>query len=277
MNTFYDWLHTVAITTHRTGFRWQARREIARLRRHGGALETRLADVLAATLHEQLSEEEAAWIQRIEDLRTQLRASPALVSFVDYGVPSRVKGATAEEGVVVTRAVSEVCKASAPAHEARVLFHLIRTFRPVRCLELGTCLGLSAAYQAAALKLNGAGHLVSLEGGAALAILARNHLADLGLDHAEIITGRFQDTLPGILDRLAPIDYAFIDGHHDPAAMQKYLQLLLPHLADNAVLVLDDIVWTSGMRRAWRTFIDDTRLTATADLITFGIACFRKT
>ena len=271
------WFHTAAITVHRTGFRWQARREAARLRRHGGPLETRLADALEGALHQRFSEEEADWVQRVEALRTVLRDSSTPVTFLDYGVPSRWIGTTAEDGVPVTRTVSEVYRASAPAHEGRVLFHLIRTFRPARCLELGTCLGISAAYQAAALQLNGAGQLVSLEGGAPLATLAQNHLADLGLGNTEVITGRFQDTLPGILDRLAPIDYAFIDGHHDPAAMQTYLQQLLPHLADQALLILDDIAWTSGMRRAWRAFTGDARITTTADLMTFGIAYFRKT
>lgn len=272
-----EWFHSFVVAVHRRGVRWQAHREVARLRRHGREIETRLADALEATLHKHLTDEEAAWIQRIEDLRTALHASPAPVSFVDYGVPSRLHGARTEEGVSVTRPVREVCKASAPAHEARVLFHLIRTFRPERCLELGTCLGLSAAYQAAALTLNGAGRLVSLEGGAALAALARTHLTDLGLDSTQVVTGRFHDTLPDVLARLSPIDYAFIDGHHDPSALQTYVRHLTPHLADNALLILDDIAWTTSMRRAWRTITDDPRITTTADLMTFGIAVFRNT
>jgi predicted O-methyltransferase YrrM len=52
---------------------------------------------------------------------------------------------------------------------ALLLYHLLRRFRPTSCVELGTCLGLSGAYQAAALKSNGAG---------------------LG-DTAEVVAGRF--------------------------------------------------------------------------------------
>jgi hypothetical protein len=63
-------------------------------------------------------------------------------------------------GKVVTRTVGEVSKgASKPYFWSLLLFKLIRKFRPSICLELGTCLGISASFQAAALKLNGIGKI----------------------------------------------------------------------------------------------------------------------
>ncbi len=275
-----DWIGALAVAAHRTGFAWQARREIARLRRHGGAVETRLAEALQAALGEAPGAE-AAWMQRIEVLRAALQASDVRVSFRDYGAGTRLPATTERTPGdapyrVVTRRVRDVCRSSAPPHEARVLFHLVRRFRPARCLELGTCLGLSAAYQAAALALNGRGRLVTLEGGAALARLAERHLEGLGLRNVEVVTGRFAETLPGVLAAHGPFGYVFIDGHHDPAALRAYVHGLTPHLADEAVLVFDDLFWTTGMRRAWRAVAADAGIGTTADLLAFGVCLYRR-
>ena len=202
--------------------------------------------------------------------------SDAEVSFCDYGVETRLWPRQDRPFREVTRAVRAVCRSSVPPHEGRVLYHLIRQFRPRRCLELGTCLGISAAYQAAALTMNGAGRLVTLEGSAALARLAEAHLEGLGLPGVEIVTGRFAEALPAVLPAHSPIDFVFIDGHHDPAAMQTYYGLLVPYLADGAVLVFDDIFWMSGMRHAWTALTADRRIRATVDLLTVGI-CFYRT
>ena len=43
---------------------------------------------------------------------------------------------------------------------------LVRELRPHSCLELGTGVGVSAGYQAAAMELNGVGRLLTLDGSA---------------------------------------------------------------------------------------------------------------
>ena len=65
----------------------------------------------------------------------------------------------------------------------------------MRGLEMGTCVGISAAYQAAALNDNGAGRLVTLEGYAELAAEAQELWSNLGLSNVEVIVGRFAQTL----------------------------------------------------------------------------------
>ena len=243
---------------------------MARLRQTGGAVGRKLAEALAAALNGEAD----PWIGRIEAVRADLLRSDAEVSFHDYGVEARLRPRQ-KAARDVTQAVQAVCRASVPPHEGRVLYHLIRQFRPERCLELGTCLGISAAYQAAALERNGAGRLVTLEGGAALARLAQQHLDGLGLPGVEVVTGPFNETLPVVLPIHGPLDFAFIDGHHDPVAMMSYYGLLTPHLADGALLVFDDIFWTSKMRYAWAGFAADQRIGERVDLLNFGICVYR--
>ncbi len=68
-----------------------------------------------------------------------LLRSDAEVSFRDYGVATRLQPRRREGSFrEVTRAVRAICRSSVPPHQGRVLFHLIRQFRPRRCLEYGT-------------------------------------------------------------------------------------------------------------------------------------------
>ncbi|NBC17271.1 MAG: SAM-dependent methyltransferase [Bacteroidetes bacterium] len=266
------WLHDLATAAHRAAFQRRLRRVCA----SAAPDDSPLHAALAATCQND-APEWAAWSDRIEALRTMLRRSPAQVTFDDFGAGSRWREAGPRR---VTRDVRHLVRASVPLHEAWLLYHLVRHLRPRSGLELGTCLGLSAAYVGAALHDNArdghdAGRFVTLEGGAALARLARRHLDALDLSsHARVVTGRFQDTLPGVLARHAPIDFAFIDGHHDPEATLTYVDQIAPHLADGALLVFDDIAWSVGMRRAWRALRDDPRLPETVDLWTVGLGWY---
>ncbi len=169
---------------------------------------------------------------------------------------------------------------------ARLLFKLIRDFQPSLCLELGTNLGFSAAYQAAALRLNQKGRLVTLEGDPPLASLAERNLRRLNLNQVEprtsppplggtgarvkVVTGRFQDTLEQVLKTQAPIDYAFIDGHHDRDATIRYFQQISPFLSPRAFLVFDDISWSEGMRQAWKHIQKDQRVAFSVDAFAVG-------
>lgn len=168
--------------------------------------------------------------------------------------------------------MADLCRAGVPPHEGRLLYHLAARLQPAQCLELGTCLGLSAAYLAAGLA-GGDGRLATLEGGAAVAQRARANLDALGLGSAEVIVGPFAETLPEVLRRHQPFDLVFIDGHHEPAALQAYADQIMPGLAEGAVLVFDDVAWTPGMRRAWRTLA--ARLHPAIDLLTVGLGVYR--
>jgi predicted O-methyltransferase YrrM len=177
-----------------------------------------------------------------------------------------------DRGIVVTRTVGEVCRgASKPYFWSLLLFKLIRKFRPCFCLELGTCLGISTSFQAAALKLNGMGKIVTLEGAKSLASLAERHFQALGLDNANIVIGRFQDTLGEVLNAYKSVDYVFIDGHHDEKATLAYYEQIKPFLSERALLVFDDISWSEGMKGAWKTIMADERVKISVDLRQIGV------
>ena len=79
---------------------------------------------------------------------------------------------------------------------------LVRKTQPDLAIELGTCIGISAAYQSAAMQLNGKGRLISIEGSETIAALAKKNIESLHLNNAEILCGTFKETLPDIFTKI---------------------------------------------------------------------------
>jgi predicted O-methyltransferase YrrM len=254
--------------------RQRARQQLEQLRDCGVPAAAKIAKAVDEAVTMQLSGEEKPWVDRIERLRQTLSLSQDKLSIVDFGAGAGQQGYNSQqmqEGVMQTKTVGEACRASKPPFWSLLLFKLVRQWKPMTVIELGTCLGISAAYQAAAQKLNGAGRLATLEGAAALAPRAQNNLKSLGLENATVTLGKFCDTLEPTLSDYSPVDYAFIDGHHDEHATLAYYEQFRPHLADSALLVFDDIAWSPGMRRAWETLQDDPNVSLSIDFHTVGV------
>jgi predicted O-methyltransferase YrrM len=246
-----------------------------RLSHEGHRITCSVTDAVRAALKRALTPEERNWIDRIEHLRTEMNASTKQITRMDYGAGSRGSTRTEEEmraGVEVADTLSRISQvASKSAPWCLVLFKLIRTVQPSSCIEMGTAVGISAAYQGAALRLNGHGTLLTLEGAPSLADIARNNLQQLGLDTVEIVVGRFQDTLPDILINRQPVDYVFVDGHHDEQATLAYFEQILPFLSETALLVFDNVDWSEGMKRAWHAIANDRRVGVAVDLGGVGL------
>lgn len=242
---------------------------------HNDAIQT-IAFAIREALSESLTREEQQLVLEIEKRRRSLEARDDLIRVKDYGAGLPESSRSVEEmleGVEVTLRVGETClRASKSYRWCLLLFKVIRTTKPVSCLELGTGLGISGAYQAAALALNGAGQLVTLEGSEELARIAEEVFRSLGHESfIKVVVGRFQANLHSILKSHRAIDYAFIDGHHDYRATLTYTEQILPCLAERAILVYDDIAWSDGMRRAWREIEADSRMAATFDMGSMGV------
>lgn len=265
-------------TLFRPVIRRQFRQRLNQLRAVNMPVAAQIAAAMEEVVDNYLVEDERRWVDRIESLRGKLAQSKALVSITDFGAGDATDQRSEEQmlaGVVKTTTIGEACRYSKPYFWSLLLFKLVRKLKPETVVELGTCLGISAAYQAAAQKLNDKGKVLTLEGAPALADLSQQHLRSLGLDNATVVSGRFFDTLEPTLKANAPVDYAFIDGHHDEHATVAYFEQFRPHLVDGAVLIFDDISWSPGMRRAWKTLEDDPHVALSIDLHTIGI-CVAK-
>ncbi len=158
----------------------------------------------------------------------------------------------------------------------QLMFKLMRELKPVTVLELGTCIGISGMYCAAGLAMNTTGTVVTVEGAKAYAALAAENFSALALTNVVQYTGRFSDLLPGILNKHRPVDFVFVDGHHDGDATVSYFEQLIPFLSASAWILFDDISWSKGMKNAWKTISRDERVSFSANLSLVGICYIQR-
>ncbi|HZE86276.1 MAG TPA: class I SAM-dependent methyltransferase [Puia sp.] len=205
---------------------------------------------------------------RIAALRRQLEKNPAMLEIEDLGAGSSMN-ATRQ------RSVADLAKHAAKSRRlGQLLFRIAHYYKPRTILELGTSLGLSAAYLASGAE---GAKVFSIEGSAAVAAEAGKNFRTLGLGNIEQIVGDFDLTLAGALNRIGgTLDLAFIDGNHRLEPTLRYFNSLLGHLSSSSVLVFDDIHWSEEMEQAWEKIKEHPRTMMTVDLFFVGLVFFRE-
>lgn len=252
-----------------------ARSAVRKLETHSNPTLRAVGKALSETLADVFTPEERSWMDRIEKRRASLLTSEKEITVIAYGAGKPGSKKTMEEmnaGFETKGLVRNICRASKPPFWASILFKMVRCLQPSTIIELGSCVGISASYMSAACALNGKGKLMTLEGSPATAEIAQESLEGLGFRNSSVVVGPFHSTMLGVLKTEKPIDFFFNDGHHDREAVLLYFEQSLPFLADDAVIVFDDISWSAGMRKAWQTIENDPRVLFTVDLHDIGIA-----
>ena len=191
-----------------------------------------IANAMRRTGAGRFTAAERSWIERIEARREPLADGAGEYGGEDPWAPARAW--------------------SVPRVWGRFMLTLVAELGPRRPIELGTGFGMSGSYQMAGLALSGGGTLTTLDREPTLIPLARETFDGLGLgDRVRMGTGPIGETLEPTAAELAPIDYALIDAEHTEAATVFNYETLVPHLADGALVVVDDILSSEEMRRAW--------------------------
>lgn len=208
-----------------------------------------LRSAILATTANRIPVRDRLWCERIEAARSALRSDemPSESNFDAAELPSWA--------LPISEPIHPYAAAvtfGTPPAWGRLLMRLVRELRPATVLELGTGVGISTAYQAAALELNGEGRLVSLDVGREFSKTANALLRGLDLaDRVDLEFGMIDATLPAVLKRLGSVDLAFVDAEHEGQPTLSHLETMLPWLADDAVVVFDDIEFSASMRAAW--------------------------
>ncbi|MFD2786436.1 O-methyltransferase [Hymenobacter rubripertinctus] len=204
---------------------------------------------------------------RVETRRTELLADSTAIAVRDFGAGSHT-------GAGRTRRLRDIARTAAkPPRLAQLLFRLVNHFQPGTVVELGTSLGLTTAYLAAA---NSQARVLTFEGCPATAAVARQTFQAVGIHNVTLIEGNLDDTLTPTLAALpAPVDFAFFDGNHRYEPTLRYFEQLNRHRTDHSVFVLDDIHWSADMERAWATIQQHPDVTLTIDLFYIGLVFFR--
>lgn len=204
--------------------------------------------------------------EKMEALREGLFKDHTMLEVEDFG-------AGADMARSKHRSVASIARNSAKNRKlSQLLFRIVHYYQPASILELGTSLGISSAYMAAA---NPAARVITMEGAQSVAIRAAQHHELLQLLNIEVVTGSFDDKLAGLLESLNHVHLAFIDGNHRFDPTIKYFEQLLPRAVSQSIFIFDDIHWSSEMEEAWRVIQTHDGVSATIDLFFMGIVLFR--
>jgi len=204
----------------------------------------------------------------IEPLRQMLLLNYEEIEVEDFGAGSKKNNQS-------RRKVNEIAKtALSPPFQTRMLFRIVNYLKPKTLLELGTSLGISALHQITASQN---GKLYTLEGSHNIALQAKKVFYSYEDPvNIELIHGKFEDTLPDVLQSIESLDYAFIDGDHRKEATLTNFEKCLEYSHNESVFVFDVIYWSEGMMEAWEIIKKHPKVTMTIDLFFFGIVFLKK-
>jgi len=203
----------------------------------------------------------------IENLRQQLIIDNRMITVTDLGAGSHVNNNRQKRIGDIAR------NALKPPKLAQLLYRLAAEFKPRNIIELGTCLGTTTLYfQKAAPSAK----VITLEGCPETAGIAKETFGKAGINDIELVTGNFDDTLKGVIDKTGQLDFVYVDGNHQKDATLKYFEWCLPKVHENSVLIFDDIYWSEGMKEAWNQIKANPKVTVTVDLFWIGLVFFKQ-
>lgn len=196
--------------------------------------------------------------QVIKRLRKKLGADKTIIRVTDLG---------AGESAMQRRVCDIYRKSALPEKYGRALFRICCHFQPARILELGTSLGVSSLYMAAACP---SAKITTVEGSSETAAYASAFLRGANLGVVEVISSSFEDYL-SVLPSGAPFDLIFVDGNHTQEATLRYYEILKAYSHLDTVFIFDDIHWSREMSSAWGQIRGKREVTVSLDIYRFGL------
>ena len=172
-----------------------------------------------------------------------------------------------------TFSVSQIAlKASSSKKWTSFFYELSKTKNVNNILEVGTNLGVSGQYFLKGLDEKTKSIFITIDGVKKLCEIATdrfNHISDKR--RFKVINGLYDEKLLELKKLNIKFDLVFIDGNHRFDATIKYFELLKKQLAQNAIVIFDDIHWSSGMTRAWESIIKDDSICFSIDFFKLGL------
>lgn len=169
-------------------------------------------------------------------------------------------------GISVNTTVGRIAAGSAKNHHlGKILGLAMNYLKPENALELGTSLGISAAYQQILFKPS---RFHTIEANELLTPFSSKLWERLNIQ-ATLKVGYFDSFLPEILQQ-QQYQWVFIDGNHQLEPTLRYFKYVLENTPNNCVIIFDDINWSSDMQKAWSEIVSSEYVTLCLDLFFLG-------
>lgn len=203
----------------------------------------------------------------IRALQRTLLKDKQTIQITDFGAGSRINASR-------ERTIRDIARNSQkPARFGRLMYRLIQRFGSHTIIDLGTSLGITTLYEAAAAPT---AQLMTFEGCPQTAAVASRNFRKLNRYNIEIITGNIDETLAERLKTVSSIDFAFFDANHRYEPTVRYFETCLARAHNDSCFIFDDIHWSDEMERAWETIKAHPEVTVSVDLFYIGLIFFRK-
>lgn len=198
----------------------------------------------------------------VERLRTVLKDDMRKINIANIGQPSKYG-----DNISIRKLATKV--SSSPT-KCRLLFRMVHWYQPDDMVELGTSLGLATIYMAHA-KLSS--QLITIEANKEIASIAENNFHNTHSDNIQLVQGTFEDKLPEVIKGLHGDSlFVYLDGNHASNPLLSYVEEILANSKHKEMLIcVDDINWSRGMQRAWKSLCRDDRFQYKIDLYQMGV------
>ena len=205
--------------------------------------------------------------KELEELRRRLLTDQTILTIEDFGAGSSVSRSN-------QRTIASIAKNAAKSKKfGHLLYRMVKFYQPQTILELGTSLGITTSYLA---KARADANVITMEGAKEVLTVATRNFQAQQLDNIDTIEGNFDYTLPTVINQLAVINFAFIDGNHRLQPTIQYFETILSKTDNFSIVILDDIHWSEEMEQAWKHCKEHPAVTLSVDLFFIGILVFRK-
>jgi len=150
------------------------------------------------------------------------------------------------------------------AKDSLLLAKMIKHLSLTKGLELGTSVGLSSVFFGSRLT-----SWTTIEGNSEVFKWFKSFLEKNPTENIVHKQANFNDFFK-VHNTGEAFDFVFIDGDHTLSATLENIERVKPLLSDNALVVLDDISWTSEMYTAWEKIKNDPFFGYTAETNRLG-------
>ena len=200
----------------------------------------------------------------IEKTRGRLLSNHAEVQVKDLGAKSTHFNSD-------NRTISKVAATSLNEEKQCLLFyHIAKHIEAERILELGTSMGIASLYLSKIEKSK----VVTFEGNPWMVNIAKSNFEYFHQKNIELIEGNIDQTLSDYLQNPAKIDFVLMDANHRYEPTLRYFEWLSRRMADNGVIVIDDIYHSEEMAKAWNELRKHELVYGSIDLYRCGILLF---
>jgi predicted O-methyltransferase YrrM len=202
----------------------------------------------------------------IEQLRNELKNQNQQLLIEDLGAGSRISNTK-------QRSIAQLAHSAVkPKKYSQLLYRLVKKYNPETIIELGTSLGITTSYFAAAAPT---AQVITIEGSKLIQQVAQSNFIQLGFQNILSVQGNFDDVLPSVIQQLPTVNLAYIDGNHRYQPTIDYFTQFLGKRDNNTILIFDDIHWSAEMERAWAEIQQHPAVGCTIDIFFLGFVFFR--